>query len=98
MQGRGDRSAAHSVLFSFRTRGRNVLAGVVLLDFDEVFLGMGAYLNDVLCSHVSLNLLPGATVFLQSIQKEFVLLLGPVFTMLRNDVLLSRFLRWRWRG
>lgn len=44
-----------------------MFAGVVLLDFEEVFLGMGADLDDVLGLNVLLDLFPISAMLLEGI-------------------------------
>lgn len=69
-----------------------MLSSVVLLDLEEILLGVRADLNDVLGLDVLFNLLPVATVFLESVDKGLMLLAGPVFAILGDDVGLARFL------
>ena len=69
-----------------------MLPSIVLLDFEKVFLSMGADLDDVLRLDMLLNLLPVAAVLLECVKKRLMFMRGPVFTMLRDDVRLSRLL------
>lgn len=66
-----------------------MLACVVLLNLYEVLLRMRADLNDVLRSHMALNLLPRSTVLFQGIDKELVLFGCPDLSVFGDDVLLS---------
>lgn len=80
-----------------------MFAGIVLLDFEKVLLGMRANLNDVLRLDVLLNLFPISTVLLQSLEKRLMLIRRPVFPVLGNDIWFSRFLcrkrvRREWTG
>lgn len=72
-----------------------MFTGVVLLDLYEVLLRMRTDLNDVLGSHVALNLLPRSTVLFQRLEEELVLFRGPDLSVLSDDVFLSWFLRGR---
>lgn len=72
-----------------------MLPRVILLDLDEVLLGMRANLYDVLGTNVPLNLLPRAAVLLKRVEEELMLVVGPVLAVLSDDILLPRFLRGR---
>lgn len=68
---------------------------VVFLYFQKVFLRMRSNLNDVLRPHMTFYLLPGTPVFFERVEEQLMFLLGPVLTMLRDDILFTRLFRRR---
>lgn len=63
-----------------------MLAGIVFLDFEKIFLSMGADLDDVFCLDVELDLFPVAAVLFEGVEEGLMLSGGPVFAMFGYDV------------
>lgn len=73
-----------------------MFSGVVLLDFEEIFLGMGTDLNYVLGLNVLLDLFPVTSMLFESVQKGLMFVLCPIFPVFRDDIGLPRLLRGDW--
>lgn len=87
-------------LFALGTRRGYVFAGIVFLDLEKILLGMGANLNDVFGAHMGFDLFPRPAVFLEGVEEELVLFIGPVFAYFGDDILFAGLLVWRrgWGG
>lgn len=73
-----------------------MLASVVLLDFEEIFLGMRSDLNNILGLDMLLNLLPIATMLLEGVEKRLMLMRSPILAVLCDDVWFARLLHGKW--